>query len=62
MGNPDEIARRLALLQGFGISPIDVDTIAKHIEENLRIIEELEKFGRGIRWTALQVQPPLKKV
>jgi hypothetical protein len=62
MKNPDEIARRLALLQGVEISSVDLDTIAKDIEDNLRIVAELEEFSQGIRWTALQVQPPVRRV
>jgi hypothetical protein len=62
MKNPDELQRRLALLQGIEISSVDLETIGKDIEDNLRIVTELEEFSRDIRWTALQVQPQTKKV
>ncbi|MGH7927882.1 MAG: hypothetical protein ACREQV_08825 [Candidatus Binatia bacterium] len=61
MKNPDEVARRLALLQGVEISPADLESIAKEIEDNLRIVAELEEFSQGIGWTALQVQPSTRK-
>jgi hypothetical protein len=62
MNNPDEIACRLALLQGVEISPADLESIAKEIEDNLRIVAELEEFCREVPWTALQTQPPVRKV
>lgn len=57
----DQVARRLALLEGVDIAPADLDTIAKDIEENLRIVAELEEFSREIPWTAVQVQPPVRQ-
>jgi hypothetical protein len=61
MDNPDEVARRLALLEGVGISSADLETIARDIDDYLRIVAELEEFSQGIPWTALQVQPPARK-
>jgi hypothetical protein len=57
----DKIAARLTLLEGVNISPADLETIANEIEDNQRIVAELEAFARGTPWTSLQVQPPGKK-
>ncbi|MGB7947299.1 MAG: hypothetical protein WCH75_06430 [Candidatus Binatia bacterium] len=61
MENSDDVARRLALLEGVGISSADLETIARDIDDYLRIVAELEEFSQGIPWTALQVQPPVRK-
>jgi len=61
MDNPDEVTRRLALLEGAGIPSADLETIARDIDDYLRIVAELEEFSQGIPWTALQVQPPARK-
>jgi hypothetical protein len=55
------MAARLTLLQGVNISPADLETIAHEIEDNQRIIAELEAFAQGTPWISLQVQPPEKK-
>jgi hypothetical protein len=57
----DKIAARLTLLEGVNISPADLETIANEIEDNQRIVAELEAFAQGAPWTSLQVQPPGKK-
>ena len=62
MPNSDEVAHRLALLQSVAIASSDLDAITKDIEDNLRIVAELEEFSKDIRWTALQLQPPRSKV
>jgi hypothetical protein len=61
MDNPDEVARRVALLEGAGLSSTDLEIIARDIDDYLRIVAELEEFSQGIPWTALQVQPPARK-
>jgi hypothetical protein len=58
----DRIAQRLALLEGISLSPADLEWIASEIEDLERVVAELEEFGQGTPWTALQVQPPDKKV
>jgi len=58
----DKIAARLTLLEGVNISPADLETIADEIEDNQRIVDELEAFAQGTPWISLQVQPPGKKV
>ena len=62
MNATDKIAARLALLEGVNISPADLETIAYEIEDNQRIVDELEAFAQGTPWISLQVQPPGKKV
>lgn len=62
MNATDTIAARLTLLEGVNISPADLETIADEIEDNQRIVDELEAFAQGTPWISLQVQPPGKKV
>ena len=62
MEKTDDVARRLALLDGVAISATDLETIARDIDDYLRILAELEEFSQGIPWTALQVQPPARKL
>jgi hypothetical protein len=57
----DKIAARLTLLEGVDISPADLETIANEIEDNQRIVVELEAFAQGTPWISLQVQPAGKK-
>ena len=61
MNATDKIAARLALLEGVNISPADLETIANEIEDNQRIVAELEEFAQGTPWISLQIQPPAKK-
>ena len=62
MNATDKIAARLTLLEGVNISPADLETIADEIEDNQRIVDELEAFAQDTPWISLQVQPPGKKV
>jgi hypothetical protein len=57
----DKIAARLTLLQDVDISPADLETITNEIEDNQRIVAELEAFAQGTPWISLQVQPPRNK-
>jgi hypothetical protein len=57
----DKMAARLTLLQGVKIAPAELETIASEIEDNQRIVAELEAFAQGTPWIALPVQPPAKK-
>ena len=61
MNATDKIAARLTLLEGVNISPADLETIADEIEDNQRIVDELEAFAQDTPWISLQVQPPGKK-
>ena len=61
MNATDRMAARLTLLQGVNISPADLETIANEIEDNQRIVAELEAFAQGTPWISLQAQPPEKK-
>jgi hypothetical protein len=58
----DKIARRLALLEGVEFSQADLESMAADIEDNERIIAELEEFAQATPWISLQVQPAGKKV
>jgi hypothetical protein len=57
----DKLAARLTLLEGVNIAPADLKTIADEIEDNQRIVAELEAFAQGTPWISLQIQPPGKK-
>ena len=61
MNATDKVAARLTLLEGVNISPADLETIANEIEDNQRIVAELEAFAKVTPWISLQVQPPEKK-
>jgi len=62
MKNSDKIAHRLALLEGVSFSPEDLESIVKEIEDNERIVAELEEFSHGTPWISLQAQPQGEKV
>jgi len=59
--NEDEIADRLSLLEGVNFSPADLDAIAHEIEDNLRIVAELEEFSKDTAWISHQAQPAGRK-
>ena len=61
MNANDTLTARLMLLEGVNISPADLETIAHEIEDNQRIVAELEAFAQGTPWISLQAQPPEKK-
>jgi hypothetical protein len=61
MNATDKMAARLTLLEGVNVSPADLETIANEIEDNQRIVAELEAFARGTPWISHQVQPAGKK-
>ncbi|HEY7167321.1 MAG TPA: hypothetical protein VIB79_22350 [Candidatus Binatia bacterium] len=52
---------RLALLEGANFSSADLESITKDIEDNQRIIAELEEFAAETPWISLQAQPAGKK-
>jgi hypothetical protein len=58
----DKVAHRLALLEEVSLSPAELEAIVKEIEDNERVVSELEEFGRGTQWISLQIQPAGKKV
>jgi hypothetical protein len=62
MKDTDKIAHRLALLEGVSFSPEDLESIVKEVEDNERIVAELEEFSHGTPWISLQAQPQDKKV
>lgn len=59
--NEDEIAHRLSLLEGVNFSPAELDAIAHEIEDNLRIVAELEEFSKDTAWISHQAQPAGRK-
>ena len=59
--NEDEIAHRLSLLEGVSFSPADLEAIAKEIEDNQRVVAELEEFANDTAWISHQAQPAEKK-
>ena len=61
MNEQDNLAHRLALLEGVTIAPADLETIAKEIDDNLRVVAELEEFAKDTPWISLQTQPAGKK-
>ena len=61
MSANDKMAARLTLLEGVNIASAELETIADEIEDNQRIVAELEAFAQGTPWISLQVQPPGKK-
>ena len=61
MKDMDKVAHRLAFLEGVSFSPEDLESIVKEIEDNERIVAELEEFGQGTPWISLQAQPQEKK-
>jgi hypothetical protein len=62
MKETDKVAHRLALLTGVNLSSADLESIVKEVEDNERVVAELEEFSQGSPWIALQAQPPGKKV
>ncbi len=61
MKETDNVAHRLALLEGVDLSKGDLESIANEIEDLERVVAELEEFGQVTPWISLQVQPPGKK-
>ncbi len=61
MNDSDKLAHRLALLDGVAIPPADLKAIAEEVEDNLRVIAELEEFAKDTPWISLQAQPAGKK-
>ena len=61
MNDTDKLSHRLALLDGVAIAPADLEAIAKEIEDNQRVVAELEEFAQDTAWISLQAQPAGKK-
>jgi hypothetical protein len=56
-----DIEHRLALLERVNFPPAELESIIKEIQDNQRIVAELEEFGAGTPWISHQVQPGEKK-
>ncbi len=61
MAESDNITNRLALLEGVAFSPADLGAIAREIEENQRVVAELEEFSKDTLWISHQAQPAGRK-
>ncbi|MSP41093.1 MAG: hypothetical protein EXR70_21600 [Deltaproteobacteria bacterium] len=61
MENNDKLTHRLTLLEGVEFSPADREAIANEIEDNLRVVAELEEFGEDSAWISHQAQPANRK-
>ena len=61
MADPDKLAHRLALLEGGAFSPTELEAIANEIEDNQRVVAELEEFARDTPWISHQAQPAGRK-
>ena len=57
MADQDKLAQRLALLEGVNFSPADLEAITKEIDDNQRVVAELEEFSNGTAWISHQAQP-----
>jgi len=58
----EKISHRLALLEGVSFSPEELESIVKEIEDNERIVAELDEFGQSTPWISQQTQPRSRKV
>jgi hypothetical protein len=61
MKETDKFTHRLALLAGVNLSTADLESIVKEIEDNDRVVAELEEFSQSNPWIAAQIQPGGKK-
>lgn len=61
MKDQDELAHRLALLQGVEFSPDDLAAISHEIVDNVRVVAELEEFAKDTAWISHQAQPTGRK-
>ena len=61
MKEADKVDHRLALLPAVNLSTADLESIVKEIEDNERVVAELEEFSQGNPWIASQIQPVGKK-
>lgn len=57
----DKTEHRLALLEGVSFPPAELESIIKEIQDNQRIVAELEEFGADTPWISHQAQPGQKK-
>jgi hypothetical protein len=55
------VEHRLALLEAAELSAADLESIAKDIEDNQRVVKELEEFAADTPWISQQAQPAGKK-
>jgi hypothetical protein len=53
----ERTARRLGLLEGLRLSPVDVESIVAEFENFDQALRELETFAEGVPWPSLPIQP-----
>ena len=58
----ERVARRLALLEGLTLSPVDLESIVAELELFDRALQELEAFAEGVPWPSVPVQPCMHEV
>jgi hypothetical protein len=56
----ERAARRLGLLEGLSLSPVDLESIVAEFEDFDRALRELEAFAEGVPWPSLPIQPDKK--
>jgi len=61
MADPENLAQRLARLEGVTFPPTELKAIAEEIEDNQRVIAELEEFAKDTAWISHQAQPAGRK-
>lgn len=61
MNGKNDIAQRLALLEGVDFSPADLEAISAEVGDLQRVVAELEKFAQETPWISQQIQPAGKK-
>ena len=61
MADSDKLTHRLALLEGVEFSPAELAAIANEIEDNQRVVAELEVFANDTAWISHQAQPADRK-
>jgi len=62
MNDNDQLAHRLALLDGVEFSATDLAAIVAEVEDLQRVAAELEEFAQATPWISQQIQPAGKKV
>lgn len=53
----ERAARRLGLLEGLHLSPLDLESIVAEFEHFDEALRELEAFAEGVPWPSLPIQP-----
>jgi hypothetical protein len=62
MNSKNDVAHRLAVLEGVNFSPADLEAITAEVEDLQRVLVEIEEFAQTTPWISQQIQPAGKKV